>query len=471
MSRETNEGRTKGVKIEEDNPQKTEVPKGKNYLFVIGIDKYQKCPPLFNAVKDAQDVANLLIEKYQYSKENLVSLFNEEATAKNIVNQFRYYIKNVSSDDTLLVYFSGHGEYDEDYDEGSWIPVEGIIDDISTFISFDRINKSVKQIKSQHTFIIADSCYSGTMFTERSLDKVYNRLERVPSRWLLTAGRNEVVMDGKPGDNSPFADSVLFWLKDNRDPRFRVSKFCMSVEEDVSKNASQQPRWSSLKNVGDRGGEFMFRLKDYVNTVFEEAEETVEEAGTVRAVTEQPKRNEPVEVVRKPITNLEELQDQLIDYIGQVKFEAVFDLLDQFLVSRGRTANNLVMIKGRYNSAIQNEETTRADDHRIAMARIRKAALNLANGLEEEDIRPNAFDAHSVSNIVGVTRAGSNFASKLSDAEREGLEQQAQILQEKINYFRSQLFLISDFSQKFTLQKQLEAAEKEMAEIKGKLGL
>ncbi|MBK7870320.1 MAG: caspase family protein [Saprospiraceae bacterium] len=217
-----------GRKTNEQAPQNA-LPKGKNYLFIIGIDEYKHQPRLYNAVKDAKDILELLTKKYQFSKDSkfLFTLFNQEATQENIFTTLDKLSELMTEEDKLLIYYSGHGELKKNIGEGFWIPYDGNPKNpAGTYISFSILTKYIKAIKAFHTFIIADSCFSGALFTERgAVSDFRDRLESIPSRWLLTAGRDEVVADGQPGDNSPFADAVLWWLKNNKDPRLRVSDF------------------------------------------------------------------------------------------------------------------------------------------------------------------------------------------------------------------------------------------------------
>jgi hypothetical protein len=57
--------------------------KGKSWLFAIGINEYRSFPDLHNAVKDAEDVVQLLKEKYDVDE--LIFISNEEATHDNEV--------------------------------------------------------------------------------------------------------------------------------------------------------------------------------------------------------------------------------------------------------------------------------------------------------------------------------------------------------------------------------------------------
>jgi len=62
---------------------------GTNYLLAIGIDKYKNCTPLNNAVKDASDFINILIEKYNFQQKNVGFIKDENVTKDNIIAAFR----------------------------------------------------------------------------------------------------------------------------------------------------------------------------------------------------------------------------------------------------------------------------------------------------------------------------------------------------------------------------------------------
>lgn len=234
---------------------------GKNYLFIIAIDEYQHCPPLFNAVKDASDLIKVLTTQYHFKPENVISLFNEQATEGNIIHSFRDLARSLTAQDNLLLFFSGHGEYDNVFKEGYWIPVNAKQGAFEDYIPNSKIKTVLNAIDSHHTFLISDSCFSGSLFMQyRNVGGVAERLEKDPSRWGLTAGRNEIVEDGQPGSNSPFADSLVYHLKNN-DKALGVGELCNKVIEEVVANASQTPRGEPLRVEGHRGGQFFFHPK------------------------------------------------------------------------------------------------------------------------------------------------------------------------------------------------------------------
>ncbi len=54
-------------------------------------------------------------------------------------------------------------------------------------------------------------------------------------------------------------------------------------------------------------------------------------------------------------------------------------------------------------------------------------------------------------------------------SEQDGLQEQKEILVKKLNHFYKELAIISDSAQKFTLQMQIEEAEKKLEEVKAKI--
>ncbi|MCB0548607.1 MAG: caspase family protein [Phaeodactylibacter sp.] len=256
----------KGIDIGEAEPAGMERPQGINYMLAIAIDEYQHCPRLYNCVQDARRLIDVLSGQYQFEKQHVFTLFNEQATEHAIIDRFKKMVELVRPQDNLLILFSGHGEYEEAIDEGYWIPVDAPMGHTNEYIANSRIVKYIKAIHSHHTFLIVDSCFSGSLFANRSLEQAAdaNRLDEIPSRWLLTAGRNEVVSDGKPGSHSPFADNVIYFLENNPEPQLSVAGLISMVVNAVIHNSRQTPRGEPLQDVGHRGGQFYFYRKGAV---------------------------------------------------------------------------------------------------------------------------------------------------------------------------------------------------------------
>jgi len=232
----------------------------KNYLLAIAIDQYEYLPRLYNAVRDVTAFVTLLQEKYQFFPEYTTLLCNQEATRKNIYRAVDRLVQVITPEDNLVVYFSGHGEFRDQMDEGYWIPVDAEREAFFDFIPNQQIQHYLKRINSLHSFVIVDSCFSGTLFTSRNVVPT-ERLKTVPSRWLLTSGRKELVSDGKPGDHSPFAENILLFLRQNQQPSLPISRLIDDVVHATAANAKQTPRGEPIQDTGHKGGQFYFHLK------------------------------------------------------------------------------------------------------------------------------------------------------------------------------------------------------------------
>jgi tetratricopeptide (TPR) repeat protein len=242
------------------NPDVTgqQAPSGKNYLLVIGIDRYDHWPKLENAVKDARDVIDLLVRHYQFESEQVISLFDEHATEASIYKSIRDLKRRITPADNLLIYYSGHGHYDEEFDEGAWVPVDARQDTEDGYIKNVNIIHKLNAIDSHHTLLIVDSCFSGTLVVRKRAVVVD---ERFRSRRILASGRNETVSDGLAGANSPFAAGLLTFLRKNTDKAIKTTQLIEYVKDYLYTKARQTPVEGRLQNSKDEGGEFVFHLK------------------------------------------------------------------------------------------------------------------------------------------------------------------------------------------------------------------
>lgn len=260
---------------------------GINYLLAIAIDEYKNLPPLFNPVSDAEAFIELMIERYRFEEEQVTRIFNGEATEPNIYGAFRKLIETVKPEDNVVIYYSGHGEFDQVLDEGYWIPVNAHSGAINEYIANDTIRRFISRINSHHTFLVSDSCFAGSLFSSGASKNVSKRYERDPSRWGLTAGRKEIVSDGKPGMHSPFADALLYRLRTSSEP-LGVQELCSYVVEQVEANANQSPIGEPLKVDGHKNGQFVFHLKKDETRDWNEATAADTVDGYVRFLTMYP---------------------------------------------------------------------------------------------------------------------------------------------------------------------------------------
>src|SRR3989338_4499159 len=97
---------------------------GNYWALIIGIDKYSALPEdkqLKSARKDAEAVAAVLRDRYGFAKERVIELYDEAASRKTVFKAFSNLKKELTSKDSLFVYFAGHGAYEGKIEKGNEI--------------------------------------------------------------------------------------------------------------------------------------------------------------------------------------------------------------------------------------------------------------------------------------------------------------------------------------------------------------
>ncbi|MBI5748753.1 MAG: SUMF1/EgtB/PvdO family nonheme iron enzyme [Nitrospinae bacterium] len=237
----------------------------KYYALIIGNNNYKHLPKLKTAVNDAQGVEKMLKNRYGFETKLLI-----DATRSDILDSVNEMREKVGERDNLLIYYAGHGHFEKTADKGYWLPIDAHKDRTTNWIIADDITSNIKLIASRHILIVSDSCYSGTLTravsTELSIKKdreefIKKMMER-SSRTLMASGGNEPVSDSGGGNNSVFAGAFLKALEEFsvKDVFTAEELFHGRVKSSVAGKSDQVPEYNQIKNSGDDGGDFVFRL-------------------------------------------------------------------------------------------------------------------------------------------------------------------------------------------------------------------
>lgn len=244
--------------------------KGRNLLFVIGIDNYISpvWSNLNNAVLDCQELSQILIDKYSF-EEVEIPLFNEYATKTNIYTSLNTIKQIIEPDDSLIVFFAGHGNMNPHTKRGYWIPHEGTSDPTS-WMENSVIKDHIQDINARHIWLIADSCFSGTFLTTtRGIRKEesYILLDQKKSRWMISSGGEEKVSDGSPKNHSPFCKYLLRALDLNTNKYLSATEVMLYTKVLTENNSYQTPHWAIIENIGHSEGEMILELvNEHVQT-------------------------------------------------------------------------------------------------------------------------------------------------------------------------------------------------------------
>lgn len=366
-------------------PTRTRPPRQRtNHLLAIGIDEYTNgITKLNNAVSDTKAFIEVLTTNYQFNPLNITTLYNKDATKSAILNAFDDLLTRLTAQDNLIIYFSGHGELHKITQRGYWIPADAKVKQRATYLSNQEVIDFFKHCNAHHIFGIVDSCFSGTLFETKSISTASERLRNIPSRWLLTAGRKELVSDGSLGTASPFAKTLITHLQGNESMELWVSDLSNRVLQGFKYQAEQQtPRAEPLHGVGHMGGQFVFYKKDYIP-----------QAPSV--ITPPPNSNPnknidpPAPIVDTAIpTDFLEWKDYLREKVVN-DLKKVLDILSDQLSRSSNYRNQIFLQESRYNRTTDklNKGMLLPQQGELTFVQITKIVLEIIDDLEEEDLK------------------------------------------------------------------------------------
>lgn len=234
------------------------------HALVIGVSDYSGSdwPTLSTARDDADAIGSVLEDQYGF---DVVKLLDRKASRKNILHALDE-LMTLGADDALLIYFAGHGFYDRQMDEGYWIPSGAARSSMGHPAKEDwlwnsSINRIISASPARHILLIADTCYGGSLFrgeetVARPVDW-YRRAMAVPSRYLITSGNLEPVLDSGI-HHSIFAREILNVLQYSDQNLFSASDLGVSIRDHVSQLTGQLVRMGPLPTPAHAGGEFVF---------------------------------------------------------------------------------------------------------------------------------------------------------------------------------------------------------------------
>ncbi len=131
----------------------------KVYLVCVGIADY---PGTENDLRISDNDAKTIAKIFEATNDaTTAALVNEEATSVALVSKMRTVFAEAKADDTVILYFSGHGT------PGALVCHDGIL-------TYQSIFNVMKGCNAKKKIIMADACYSGKMRTSKKQSDSFN---------------------------------------------------------------------------------------------------------------------------------------------------------------------------------------------------------------------------------------------------------------------------------------------------------
>ena len=234
---------------------------GKYYGLLIAVQNYDdaKITDLSHAIDDATTFYNTLTKYYTFEKKDVKLLTNPRF--EDIVIELDKLTRTITEKDNLLVYFAGHGVWSEETNVGFWLPSDAKEANTANWFRNSTMRDYIGSIRSKHTLLIADACFSGSIFKSRkafanapvAIEKVYD----LTSRKAMTSGSLSEVPD-----RSVFLEYLIKRLAENTNPFLSSEELFYSLKTAVINNSPNIPQFGEILNTGDEGGDFIFIRKD-----------------------------------------------------------------------------------------------------------------------------------------------------------------------------------------------------------------
>lgn len=269
-SRNTNvqSGRSEGYMDKNSLKSEGEESIGVDRALIFATNIYDSFSELVNPVLDASTLAEELQSNYFVQTELVIN-----PTLKEAIEKIREYAKlEYGKNDNLLIFFAGHGIYDEVFKEGYVISRDSKSDDVAktSYLSHSNLRTMVNNIPCDHILLVMDVCFGGTfdpliasksraadMYTEVTNEEFIQRKKKYKTRLYLTSGGKEYVPDGRPGHHSPFARKFLEALRNygGNDGILTINEVIQYVEK-----VEPQPRFGEFGD-NEPGSDFILLVK------------------------------------------------------------------------------------------------------------------------------------------------------------------------------------------------------------------
>lgn len=251
---------------------------GKDYALLFATNEYDSWGDLINPINDAVALKKVLEENYGFKVELVTN-----ATQRDVMRKLtEYKNKSFGNKDQLLIYFAGHGYYDEKEGDAYLVCKNSVWSDeekqdgFPTYIHYTYLNGAIGHMSScKNVFMIMDVCFGGTFFDKATpaatyagvsndnRDMIIRNKREIQTRVFLTSGSKEYVPDGKPGANSPFSAKLLQALNERASVN-GIPKPYMTMEDVVSymHGLPTKVKYGTF-GIHQQNGDFIFEYKGF----------------------------------------------------------------------------------------------------------------------------------------------------------------------------------------------------------------
>lgn len=228
------------------------------YALLIAGENYTHLDHIPGNLNNINKLGHLLSANYTFDEENVIFLQNPQKN--DILKTISDLEKQMTFEDNLLVYYSGHSFSDNDtINENSyWLTREALPDDKNTWLSNTEFIKSLNRVRAHNIFLVSDGNFSNTM-----IDTLHSYDENININQLYETTSRKIIINENKSDIAPtkkFDELFVEYLINNSSKFLSTGKLYFSIRNQLKDNKLNTV-YGTVKNLGDEEGDFIFIRK------------------------------------------------------------------------------------------------------------------------------------------------------------------------------------------------------------------
>ena len=227
------------------------------WAVIIGIEQYRKAPPAKFAVRDALAMREYATKVLGVPSNQIHLLLDEKATKAELqVLLEDQLLRNVGSEDTVFVYFAGHGIPSAKDRIPYLLPADGDPQSLrhSAYAAED-LYAALAKLDASRVVVFLDACFSGNIARQGQLEQILEGTRparligegpvlEAPNLAVFSAARNDQVSNAYPEKaHGLFTYFLLNGLKGeadlNQDDELRLTELAEYLQNNVSLTANR----------------------------------------------------------------------------------------------------------------------------------------------------------------------------------------------------------------------------------------
>ena len=223
------------------------------YGLIIGVGNYAdgSFPTQENSISSAEDLYTTLTTSYNFKTENTKLL--TDAKKADLIMSLNELSKVMTSEDQLLIFFTGHGLWDDQEKIGYWLPADATKSTGENWFPNSALVDHLKKINSKHTLVIVDSPFSGSIIATNTLlvnnksassEPYMGSSNRAMTSCTLTESSNDGV----------FFDYLHQSLRKNKEKKLSSEQLLSSFREAYISECNSDPQLCPIPQLAAIGG-------------------------------------------------------------------------------------------------------------------------------------------------------------------------------------------------------------------------